>query len=64
MEALVAWLPLILILAVWIGFVAYRLRINGKHVDQMRSMNDELLTINRQMIAELRAIKEILKDRK
>lgn len=53
----------VLILAgAWLS--RYQLRSYGKHVAQVEAINNELLTLNRDMVAELREIKAILKDRK
>ena len=35
----------------------------GRHVAEVKAINDEIVAINRQVIAELREIKQILKDR-
>ena len=64
MESFFAWLPLIVIFGLLIVLAAYQMRSYGKHVDRVQTINDEILAINREMIAELREIKEILRDRK
>lgn len=63
MEAFVTWLPLIVIFVLFIVLGAYQMRGYGRHVDRVQSINDEILAINREMISELREIKEILRDR-
>lgn len=62
-EALIAWLPLIVILGVFLGLGIYQMRKHQGHVDQVTDINNELVAINREMIAELREIKELLRDR-
>ena len=64
MEAFLAWLPLIFFLVLFVALAVYQMRSYGRHVDRVQTINDEILAINREMIGELRQIKEILRDRK
>lgn len=64
LEALIAWLPFVLIIGVFLWFSVSQMRSYKKHVDRVQTINDEILEINQAMIAELREIKEILKDHK
>lgn len=63
-EAFLAWLPLIVIAIVFAALMRWSMVSYGRHVTKVESINDELVTINRAMIAELRDIKQLLKDRK
>ena len=64
MEAFLGWLPLIVIFVLFIALAVHQMRSYGRHVDRVQTINDEILAINREMIGELRQIKEILRDRK
>ena len=67
MDDLIAWLPLLVIFAVLAVFMVLAIRQSrsyGRHVDRVHSINDEILTTNREMISELREIKELLRDRR
>lgn len=64
MEAFLGWLPLIVIFVLLIVLAVYQMRSYGRHVDRVQTINDEILALNREMIGELRQIKEILRDRK
>lgn len=64
LDALIAWLPLVVIFLVFIALGSHQMRSYKQHVDQVTDINNELVAINREMISELREIKEILKDRK
>jgi hypothetical protein len=62
-----AWLPPVLILLVFLGagvaLSRRQMKSYGQHVAEVKAINDELIAINRDMVAELREIKTILKDR-
>lgn len=62
-ELLLAWLPLIVIFAILIWFGVGQTRSYQRHVEEVKAVNDELVAINRKMVAELGEIKTILKDR-
>jgi ATP-dependent Zn protease len=74
MEFVLTWAPLVLLLAFFL-FIASRMSKKqmgtyNAHVTEVKAINDELIGlnremagINREMIAELREIKQILKDR-
>ena len=57
-------LPLLLLIGAGVLLSRYQMKSYGKHVDKVEAINNELITLNRDMVAELRQIKEILKDRK
>lgn len=63
-ELLAAWLPLVVIMAVVIGFGVKQSRSYQRHVDEVRKINDEILDANRRMVAVLEEIKTLLTDRK
>jgi uncharacterized protein YneF (UPF0154 family) len=60
-------LPLIVIFVVLIVVGAWmskrQMSSYGKHVAEVKAINDEIVKMNREMVAELREIKQILKDR-
>ena len=66
-DFIAAWLTPLLILLVFMGagvLISKRqMRSYGKHVAEVKAINDELVAINRKMVAELREIKTILKGR-
>jgi hypothetical protein len=64
MDLVRAWLPLFVILAGFLGLGILSSRTYRKQVDRVENINAEILANNRQLVAELREIKEILKDRK
>lgn len=64
MEAFLAWLPLLLIIAAVVVMARYQMSSYRKHVDRVEASNGELVTLNREMVAELREIKEVLRERK
>jgi len=57
-------LPLLLLIGAGAWLSRYQMKSYGKHVDKVEAINNELLTLNREVVAELREIKELLKDRK
>jgi hypothetical protein len=63
-ELIAAWLPIVVIAVVFGLVMRYSAKSYARHVDRVQAINDETLAINREMIAELREIKELLKDRK
>jgi len=67
-ELLFAWLPLIVIVIGYLVYARYTQRsywANYKgHIDRVEAINDRLIASNADIVAELREIKEILKDRK
>ena len=67
MDIIAAWLPFVVVVSLFLGIglwiSKHQMRRYGEHVDQVNAVNDELKAINREMLAELREIKEILKDR-
>ena len=63
MDALSFVLPLLLLLGVIFLIARYQMRSYGKHVERVENINDELVSLNRQIVVELREIKEILRDR-
>ena len=67
MEFVATWAPLILFVAFFV-FIASRMSRKqmgaySEHVAEVKAINDELIALNREMVAELREIKQILKDR-
>lgn len=61
---IIAWLPLILIMGGYLVYARYAQRGYRQHIDRVEAINDRLVDSNSQIIAELRDIKEILRDRK
>jgi hypothetical protein len=58
-----AWLPLGVILLVF-GLVGWlSTRSYSRHVAEVNAVNQAIVDTNREMIAELREIKQVLKDR-
>ena len=66
-EILVAWLPLIVLLG-FFGFIFYKSKQQyadyKNHVEKVNSVNQQIVETNREMIAELKEIKNIVRDRK
>ena len=65
---LIPWLPMIVILAIWIFWMVFGSRRQRSHVREVMDMNktiisltQELVTTNREMLIELREIKSALK---
>ena len=63
LESLAAWIPLIVILAIFLLFLRYTKRTREKYMGDMQKMNEDVINLNREMVAQLREIKEILRDR-
>ena len=62
-EFLVAWGPFLLFAVLFIGIGIQQMRRYEAHVNEVKHINDELIELTREMAAELREIKQILKDR-
>lgn len=61
-ELFAAWLPFLLIVT---AFALWGRSANKKyrqHVDEVNAVNQQIVDTNREMIAELKEIKQILKD--
>lgn len=62
MEMIGVWLPFIIL----IGVVLFLIRAGNRqyrvHVDEVNAVNQQIADTNREMIAELKEIKQILKD--
>ncbi len=63
-ELIVAWLPVIVIMAVVIVFGLKQSKAYKTHVDQVMKINDEILAMNRRTVQVLEEIKTLLQDRK
>lgn len=61
-ETLAAWLPLIIILVVFVFWGRAAKKQYQKHIDEVNGVNQQIVDTNREMIAELREIKQVLKD--
>lgn len=63
MEKLIVWLPLLIIFfgAVWLARWQTK-KYNG-HIDDVTTINNEILETNREMIAVLKEINQTLKDK-
>lgn len=61
-ETLAAWLPLLVILAVFLFWARAARKQYQRHVDEVNGVNQQIVDTNRDMIAELQEIKQILKD--
>ena len=64
MDGLVAWVPLALFVALFAFFFRRSTRSYYEHVDQVNAVNQAIVDTNKEMIAELREIKEILRNQK
>jgi hypothetical protein len=63
-EAIVAWLPVIII-ALAIGYAGRQsMKSYAGHVSRIEAMNNDLVDQNGEILAELREIKQLLKDQK
>ncbi|WP_417579298.1 hypothetical protein [Pelagibacterium sp.] len=62
-ELFAAWLPFIILVVVFVVLSRLAQRSYKKHVDDVNAVNQAIVDTNRGMIAELREIKQILKDR-
>ncbi len=66
-DLVAAWLPVVFVVALFLGGAWWvsrqQMRSYGQHVAEVKAINDEIVATNRDMIAELREIKQILKDR-
>ncbi|MGL4281891.1 MAG: hypothetical protein ACRCS0_16140 [Albidovulum sp.] len=77
-DALSAWLPFIVLVGVSFWLMRRSMKSYAAHIDEVgrinresqevsreaQAINREVLDLNRQMLAELREIKNALKDRK
>ena len=63
-SVLVAWLPLALVLIVFFGVVWRSQKSYARHVQDVIDVNQALVDLNREMLAELKTISNELKDRK
>ena len=63
MSDLVVWLPLVLLLVAFGLFLRRSTRTYYEHVNQVNAVNQAIVDTNNEMIAELREIKDILRDR-
>lgn len=61
-ETLAAWLPLVIILAAFFFWARTAKKQYQKHIDDVNGVNQQIVDTNREMIAELQEIKQILKD--
>lgn len=60
---LVNWLPLLVLLVAWVYFMRRANRNYKAHVAEVNGVNAQILEANREMLAELREIKAVLKDK-
>ena len=56
------WLPFIILLVAVFFFMRSANRHYRSHVDEVNAVNQQIVDTNREMIAELKEIKQILKD--
>lgn len=61
-ETLAAWLPLLVILAVFFFWARTAKKQYQRHIDEVNGVNQQIVDTNRDMIVELQEIKQILKD--
>ena len=57
-----AWLPFLFLLAFLFFFARSANKHYRQHVDEVNVVNQQIVDTNREMIAELKEIKQILKD--
>lgn len=61
-ETFAAWLPLLIILIAFFVWARSAKKHYQGHVDEVNAVNQQIVDTNREMIAELKEIKQILKD--
>ena len=61
-EHIATWLPLIVLLVVFGLWGRSANRRYKLHIDDVNAVNQQIVDTNREMIVELREIKQILKD--
>ena len=64
MELLFAWIPLVLILLGFVWLARWQTRKYNGHIDDVTTINNEILETNREMITVLKDINQTLKDQK
>ncbi len=63
-EQVVAWSPLIIVVVAVAITGRMSMKSYSDHVARVEAINQDLVKMNSEMVAELREIKHILKDRK
>lgn len=58
-----AWLPVVLLIAVTVWLMQRSRRSMARHVGDTEAINNRILEANREIVLELREIRQILKDR-
>ncbi|MEL6437537.1 MAG: hypothetical protein AAFP99_12175 [Pseudomonadota bacterium] len=60
-DVIATWLPLVIIFGAFAFFMRSSMRQYYKHVDEVNAVNQQIVDTNREMLAELKAIKEELR---
>ncbi|MEO1745134.1 MAG: hypothetical protein AAFR13_01245 [Pseudomonadota bacterium] len=60
-DVIATWLPLVIIFGAFAVFMRSSMRQYYKHVDEVNAVNQQIVDTNREMLAELKAIKEELR---
>ena len=60
----VSWLPMILIMGAWFIFASFHSRKQRLLIVDATNSNNDLVIANRELTAEIRELKSVLKDKK
>ena len=63
-ELIAAWLPLAIIIVVVVIMGRLSMKSYSNHVARVEQINQENTALTREMVAELREIKQLLKDQR
>ncbi|MEM6384304.1 MAG: hypothetical protein AAF739_16645 [Pseudomonadota bacterium] len=61
-DLIAAWLPFLVLIGVFLLFLRTAKKQQDSHVRDVNAVNQLIVDTNREMIAELKEIKQILKD--
>lgn len=63
-ELVVAWAPLVIIFVLVIVMGRLSMKSYSSHVARVEEINKDLVVMTQEMVAELREIKQLLKDQR
>ena len=63
-EFIVAWAPLALVIIIMVAMARLSMKSYSRHVARVEEINKDLTALTQEMVAELREIKQLLKDQK
>lgn len=63
-ELVVAWAPLVIIFVLVIVMGRLSMKSYSNHVARVEEINKDLVVMTQEMVAELREIKQLLKDQR